>query len=135
MRCRSTSTAGACLLPSKAESAISDSRSMPSPARNGTDVPHDGDPNTFVRAGHGLRGKGLFEIRDQIIRVLDAGRKPYERIGYADRLSLCLRDRAMRHQRRMLDEAFDAAQAFGKREQFRRSRNRFRAGQITIQIH
>ena len=40
------------------------------------------------------------------------------------------RDRRVRHDRRMLDEAFDAAQAFGEREDLAALEEALRAGEV-----
>ena len=65
------------------------------------------------------RREGGLQIVDQIVHVLDADRKPNERIGDAERLAFFFRDRAVRHERRMIDQALHAAQAFREREQMR----------------
>src|SRR5262244_1449929 len=57
------------------------------------------------------------EIRDEVLWVLDPDREPHQVIADPERGAHVGRDRAMRHQRRMLDQAFDAAEAFREREQ------------------
>src|SRR6266699_2819849 len=57
------------------------------------------------------------EVGDEVLRILDADRKPHQAVADPERGAHVGRDRAMGHQRRMLDEAFDAAEAFGQGEQ------------------
>src|SRR5262249_14582704 len=49
------------------------------------------------------------EIGNEIIGILDADRKPHQRVANAERRAHLGWHRAMRHQRRMLDQALDAA--------------------------
>ena len=58
----------------------------------------------------------LLQILDQIVRILDPDRQANQRIVDAERLALLGRNRGMRHQARMIDQALDAAEAFGDRE-------------------
>jgi len=55
--------------------------------------------------------EGDLQIVDQIADVLDSDRQPDERIGDAEFLPLFFWNGGMRHKRRMIDEAFYAAQA------------------------
>ena len=75
----------------------------------------------------------LLQIGDQIVAILDPRRQPHQRIRNADRGALLGRDRAMRHQRRVLDQAFDAAEAFGQREQLRAFEEAFGAGEVAVE--
>src|SRR5690349_12440062 len=58
----------------------------------------------------------LIEVGDEVVDILDADGKANERVADAERAALLGRERGVRHDRGMLDEAFDAAQALGERE-------------------
>src|SRR5437899_13082128 len=58
----------------------------------------------------------LAQVAAQIVGVLHAHRKPHQRIADTELGAQRGWNRAMRHERRMLDQAFDAAEALGKRE-------------------
>ena len=58
----------------------------------------------------------LFQVGDQILHVLDAHREAHQAVVDAQCRALVGRNRGVRHQRRMLDQAFDASQAFGQRK-------------------
>ena len=53
----------------------------------------------------------LIEIRDQVFDVLDAHRQPHQAVADSQARADLRRQRRVRHDRRMLGEAFDAAQA------------------------
>ena len=57
------------------------------------------------------------QIAAQVVDVLDAHRKPHQRVADPEIGTQRGRNRTVRHQRGMLDEAFDAAEALGQRKQ------------------
>src|ERR1700739_3689014 len=61
--------------------------------------------------------KRAVQVALQVVHVLDAHRQPHERVANAESLALFGRNRRMRHDGRVLDQALDPAQAFGQREQ------------------
>src|SRR5438046_2829041 len=65
------------------------------------------------------RLEGYLQIVDQIAHVLDANRNTHQRISDAERFALLLWHRRMRHERGMIDQAFDAAQTLREREEVR----------------
>src|ERR1700730_9183012 len=62
------------------------------------------------------RRKRRLQILDRVINFLDADGKPHERIGDPERRPHLRRDRSVGHDGGMVDEAFDAAKAFGERK-------------------
>ena len=72
------------------------------------------------------------QIVDQIAHIFDANRQPNQRIADAERFAFFLRHGRMRHERRMIDQAFDAAQTFGQREQMSVFQKSFRSGEIGL---
>src|SRR5690606_8553938 len=81
-----------------------------------------------------LACESLLEIGDQVVAILDAGRQPDQRIRYADRRALFRRDRPVRHDRRMLDQAFDTTKAFRKREKLCPLEEAFRSRQVAVEF-
>src|SRR5262245_51827563 len=71
---------------------------------------------TWVRR-LGMSAERGGEIGDEVLRVLDPDREPHQGIADPEGRAYLRRDRAVRHQRRMLDQAFDAAEAFSEGEQ------------------
>src|SRR6266498_1358388 len=65
------------------------------------------------------RFERALQIVDFISDSFHAHRKPDERICNAQFFALLLRNRSMRHERGMIDEAFHAAQTFRQRKQAR----------------
>src|SRR5690606_28666152 len=63
-----------------------------------------------------FRSKRLIEIGDQVLDILDPARQPNQRVVDPERRALVGWNRGMRHQSRVIDETFDAAQALGDRE-------------------
>src|SRR5262249_31117236 len=57
------------------------------------------------------------QIGDEVVRTLDADREPYQAVADAERRAHLGGHRAVGHQRRMLDQALDPAEAFGQGEQ------------------
>src|SRR5204863_9093926 len=57
------------------------------------------------------------QVTAQVLDVFDPDRESYQSIVDAERAALSLGNRAVGHQRGMLDQALHAAQAFGKREE------------------
>ena len=51
----------------------------------------------------------------RVLQVLDADRQAHQGVADAQRGALRRRDAGVRHQGRVLDQAFHAAQAFGRR--------------------
>src|SRR5580765_5672076 len=58
-----------------------------------------------------------FKLAAQIIYILNADRQPDQAIADAQLLAVRRRNRGVGHDRRMLDQAFDAAKRLGEREQ------------------
>src|SRR5438552_1889196 len=63
------------------------------------------------------RRQSRFEVPDQIVRVLDPDRKPHQGVTDAELGAHVRWDGAVGHQRRVLDQALDSAEALGQREQ------------------
>src|SRR5215471_8666989 len=61
-------------------------------------------------------GERLREIGDEVGLVLDADGEADEAVADAERRARFRRYRSVRHDRRMLDQALDAAEALGQRE-------------------
>src|SRR5258708_11220227 len=59
----------------------------------------------------------MLQFGDQILDVLDADRKAHESIADAEAGAHVLGQRGVRHDRRVLDETLDAAEALGEREE------------------
>src|SRR6516165_11334506 len=57
------------------------------------------------------------EVVDEVVRILDPYREPHQGITDAQGRAHIGRHRAMRHERRVLDQAFHPAQAFRERKQ------------------
>ena len=57
------------------------------------------------------------QVRPQVPGILDADRKAQQSIGQASRRARCRIHGRMRHRRRMRDQALDATQGFGQREE------------------
>ena len=62
-------------------------------------------------------GEGRGELVAQILDIFDADGQPDQPVADAEPLAIRRRHRRVRHDRRMLDQAFDAAERFGEREQ------------------
>src|SRR5579883_403983 len=58
----------------------------------------------------------LVEIGEEVVEILDADRQADERVADAQRLALLGRQRGMRHDGGMLDQALDAAETLGQGE-------------------
>ena len=69
---------------------------------------HDHATPSFQRA---------LQVGDQIVGILDADRQPHQPVVDAECRAHLRRHRGMGHDGGMLDQAFDAAQAFGQGEQ------------------
>src|SRR5437868_2718054 len=61
--------------------------------------------------------ESMLQLGDQVLDVLDADRKADQSIADAEARAHVLRQRRMRHDRRVLDQALDAAEALGQREE------------------
>src|SRR5688572_3750402 len=59
----------------------------------------------------------VLELGDEIVDAFDADRQTHQAIVDAEARANLLRQRGVRHDRRVLDQALDAAQAFGEREE------------------
>src|SRR2546421_2724823 len=59
----------------------------------------------------------VLQLSDQVSHVLDAHRKAHQGVAAAKPGASVLGKRSVRHDRRMLDQALHAAEAFGKRKQ------------------
>src|SRR5215470_8541613 len=59
----------------------------------------------------------VLQLGDEIVDVFDADGEPHQAVADAEARAHVLRQRRMRHDRRMLDEALHAAQAFGERKE------------------
>src|SRR5262249_40783042 len=57
------------------------------------------------------------EVGDEVVGILDADREPHQAIADAESRAHLGGHRAVGHQCGMLDQALDAAEAFGQREQ------------------
>ena len=81
------------------------------------------------------RQRKLYVPRDEVAGVLDACRDADERIRDADRLSRFGGEAAMGHDRRMLDQALDAAEAFGKREDLHALEDAPGPREVAVEFH
>src|SRR5207244_10054078 len=63
------------------------------------------------------RFEGALQIVNQITHVFDAHGQSNQSIANSQCFTLFLRHRGIRHERRMLDEAFTAAETFRQRDQ------------------
>src|SRR5687768_2958408 len=61
--------------------------------------------------------EGVAQLGDQIIHVLDSHREPHQAVVDTETRAHVLGQRGVGHDRRMLDQALHAAEAFGEREQ------------------
>src|SRR2546421_10606486 len=59
----------------------------------------------------------MLQLGDQIPDILDAHREAHESVADAEAGAHILGQRGVRHDRRMLDQALDAAEALGEREE------------------
>src|SRR5438445_11008811 len=57
------------------------------------------------------------EVGDEVVGILDADREPHQAVADAESRAHLGRHRAVGHQRGMLDQALDAAEAFGQCKQ------------------
>src|SRR5207248_4468816 len=95
--------------------------------------PPGAPPGWASRPYHLDRFKGALEVLHQIAQIFDANREPDERIADADRFALFFWHRRMRHESWMIDQAFDAAEAFGQRKEVRVFQKTPRAREIGFQ--
>src|SRR5438093_180275 len=65
------------------------------------------------------RSQCLTQIGDQVVGVFDADRDADQAVGDADLAADLRRNRGVGHERRRLDERFDAAEALAEREEAR----------------
>src|SRR4051812_46783876 len=61
--------------------------------------------------------QSVFELVNQVLHVLDAHRQAHQPVADAEPRAHVLGQRGVGHDRRMLDQALDAPQALGEREQ------------------
>src|SRR5437868_2983296 len=59
----------------------------------------------------------MLELGDQVLDILDAHREAHQPVADAEPGAHVLGQRGVRHDRRMLDQALDAAEALGEREE------------------
>ena len=102
-------------------------RECPDGRRRGTGL-HPGRPCQTSD-----RRESELQIVDQIAHIFHTDRQPNERIGDPKLLAFFLRNRAMRHERGMIDQALDAAQAFRERKEMRVLEKTPRACEIGFQ--
>ena len=76
----------------------------------------------------------LREVGSQVVDGFDSHRQPHQRIADAEARALLGRNRRVRHDRRVLDETLDAAQAFGEREDGARLEETARAGEVGVEL-
>src|SRR5262245_26030362 len=87
------------------------------------------------RGREGLtRLERLAEVRDELVRVLDADGVADEVVLHADRLSLLRRELVEAHERGLLDEALHAAEARRDLGDRRRVHDAARADEIRIDL-
>src|SRR3954464_8728460 len=77
--------------------------------------------------------ESMLQLGDQVLDVLDADRKPHQSIADAKARAHVLGQRGMRHDRRVLDQALDAAEALGEREELAALEEAPRRGQATFE--
>ena len=58
----------------------------------------------------------MVELRQKIRRILDADRQAYETVGDSQRGAHRRRQRGVRHEGRLLDQALHSSQTLGERE-------------------
>src|SRR5438105_12886340 len=61
--------------------------------------------------------EGIFELREQVVDALDPDRQADQPVVDAELRAVLRRDGGVRHDRRQLDQALDAAEALGQREE------------------
>src|SRR5262249_49470094 len=79
------------------------------------------------------RVERVAQVAPQVVDVLDPARQAHERIVDTQCRALRFRNRAVRHQRGMLDQAFDAAEALGEREEPAPLEKAFRSREIGLE--
>src|SRR5688500_2469985 len=75
----------------------------------------------------------VLQLGDEIVDALDADRQAHQSRVDAEVRPDILRERSMRHDRRVLDQAFYAAEAFGEREQLAALEEAARRGEAAFQ--
>src|SRR5450830_1281004 len=74
------------------------------------------------------------QVVAQVFDVFDADRQAYQAVSDAQLGPLFCRDACMRHQGRVFDQAFHAAQAFGQGKHFAAFQEAARASQVGIEV-
>ena len=107
------------------------SRPGSSPRSTAAPEARDGDRRRAVACGTSSdRVERALEIALEVRDVLDADRQPHEVVADAELRPLIRRNRGVRHDRRMLDQALDAAQALGEREELAALEEALRPGEV-----
>src|SRR5579863_4872426 len=89
---------------------------------------------TRTRLGGFPSTQSLIEIGNEIAEILDTDGETDQGIVDAEGGALCGRQGSMRHDRGMLDQAFDTAQTFGEREDLNTLEKAARLGEAALYL-